>query len=1073
MLVKGPTPMILTSWVLGVAYVTCFISLSKTKVKNKDVKVSGSNSRASRIYVKERDNSEVAKLGVGVGGHVAFKDWFEMIEDRLQGSERAINLPIPFTFYLFPSVSSSQWCGQYAATSTLSVSGSRSMHCSVFRGFLLDKDRRKTGICTALRKYLRAVLRQDDQFFDTRGTHIAEVFNTVYNDTLVIQDALGEKVPNFIINLSTFIATYAVSFYLSWRMASVTMPLASVLIAAGMLYGRTLIRIARKMHSEYNESNIIAEQTISAIITVYSFVGEEKAITKFSSSLVGTVKLGLKQGLAKGLSIGGNRSVVFCVVGIRVLVWKPIGNKSCSKRRKNRQCRILHYSRWTVRHIRSLASALSNVKYLSEAGVAAFRIFEMIEKVPEIDSEDVRGKVLEMVSGEVQFRNVEFAYPSRPESIIFNKFCLTIPARQTVALVGASGSGKSTAIALLERFYDPIGGEILLDGENIKSLQLKWLRSQLGLVNQEPALFAASIRENMIFGKGDARLDEIISVVKDANAHTFITQLPKGYDRQRIAIARALLKNPSILLLDEATSALDAESEKSVQDALGIASIGRTTLIVAHRLSTIQGADKIAVMKDGEVIEFGGHQELILKPNGTYAALVQIQDKTPAEETIDLNTLSGISSQRQSSDGKLCASNRFEGCISGLEREEQKVNAETKSGRSPSFRRLLALNAPEWKNAFLGCGGAFGYAAIQIAFSFTMARMTSALFLKNPEEIRSSVRISCIVFTTLALLAFLRNLVQHYNLSVVGEFLTSRVPQRMFSKILTFEVGWFDQGQNSTAAVCSRLAKEANVVRSLVGDRVSLLVECLSGVIIAASLGLVVAWQFAVVLIAVQPLMVVCFYIRRVLLQGVSRKSIKAEDEGNQIALECVTHHRTIAAFCSQGRTIQLFDSTQEGPRTEINKQSWYAGLALRASRFFEICYWPLEFWYGGKFISHGCISFHDFLLNHFVFTRMGGMIADAGSMTSDLAKGSDAVTSVFEILDRNSYINPDDHKETKPYKIQGTVEARNVDFVYLGRPNAMILRDFCLRIDAESSLALVGRSGSGKSTIIGLIERF
>ena len=156
----------------------------------------------------------------------------------------------------------------------------------------------------------------------------------------------------------------------------------------------------------------------------------------------------------------------------------------------------------------------------------------MIERIPEINSEDVTGKVLETVSGEVQFRNVEFAYPSRPESMIFHKFCLTIPARKTVALVGASGSGKSTAIVLLERFYDPMEGQILLDGENIKSLQLKWLRNQIGLVNQEPAMFTASICENLLFGKDDATMDEIISVAKDSNAHNFITQLPKGYDTQ-------------------------------------------------------------------------------------------------------------------------------------------------------------------------------------------------------------------------------------------------------------------------------------------------------------------------------------------------------------------------------------------------------------------------------------------------------------------------------------------------------------------------------------------------------------
>jgi ATP-binding cassette subfamily B (MDR/TAP) protein 1 len=351
--------------------------------------------------------------------------------------------------------------------------------------------------------------------------------------------------------------------------------------------------------------------------------------------------------------------------------------------------------------------------------------------------------------------------------------------------------------------------------------------------------------------------------------------------------------------------------------------------------------------------------------------------------------------------------------------------------------------------------------------------MISVLFLKDRDKVRSKVRIYCILFAALAVIVFTVNLVQHYNFAVVGELLAKRIRQRMLSKILTFEVGWFDLDQHSSGIVCSKLTKEPNVIRSLVGDRVSLLVECLSGLIITVTLGIFVAWQLAIVLIAVQPLMVLCFYTRKVVLKSVSGKSIKAQNQGSQAAFECVTHHKTIAAFCSQQKIIDIFDSAQAGPRREINKQSWCAGLALGTSKLLEICYWPFVFWYGGRLIGHGVISFHAFLWNHFIFARMGRMIADAGSMTSDLAKGSDAVTSVFEILDRNSLINPEDHNGVNPEKVQGSVALNSVDFAYPARPNAMILRNFCLKINAGSSFALVGKSGCGKSTIVGLIERF
>jgi ATP-binding cassette subfamily B (MDR/TAP) protein 1 len=227
----------------------------------------------------------------------------------------------------------------------------------------------------------------------------------------------------------------------------------------------------------------------------------------------------------------------------------------------------------------------------------------------------VSGRKLDKVEGNLELRNIDFTYPSRTAAPIFQNFSLCIPAGKTVALVGSSGSGKSTIIALLERFYDPLAGEVLIDGVNIKELQVKWLRCQIGLVSQEPALFATTIKENILYGKDSATMDEVVEAAKSANAYNFIIQLPQGFDtqvgergvqlsggqKQRIAIARAMLKKPPVLLLDEATSALDAESEKVVQQALERAAVGRTTVVVAHRLSTVRTADNIAVVQAGKV----------------------------------------------------------------------------------------------------------------------------------------------------------------------------------------------------------------------------------------------------------------------------------------------------------------------------------------------------------------------------------------------------------------------------------------------------------------------------------------
>jgi len=289
-----------------------------------------------------------------------------------------------------------------------------------------------------------------------------------------------------------------------------------------------------------------------------------------------------------------------------------------------------------------MVGAALGIKDVPSANTAALLFFETIDRKPKINAFSTEGETPSSVRGDIEVKDVVFAYPSAPDHLVCNGYSLSVQAGQTVALSGASGSGKSTIIQLIERFYDPLSGTISLDGIDITKLNVKWLRSQLGLVSQEPVLFQGTVAENVRYGKQGATQEEIEEACRNANAHTFITEtLADGYNtdvgmrggklsggqKQRVAIARALVKQPSVLLLDEATSALDNESERIVQAALDeiMTKQKRTTLVIAHRLSTIRNADTIAVLKDGRVAEQGTHDELLANAEGLYFGLVLAQ----------------------------------------------------------------------------------------------------------------------------------------------------------------------------------------------------------------------------------------------------------------------------------------------------------------------------------------------------------------------------------------------------------------------------------------------------------------
>ncbi|XP_074575701.1 putative ABC transporter B family member 8 [Curcuma longa] len=881
---------------------------------------------------------------------------------------------------------------------------------------------------------------------------------------------------------STFVSGLVFSTYFSWRLSLVALPLVLLLIIPGLIYGKYLLYLSRRSREAYGKANAVAEQALSSVKTIYSFTAEKSIVERYAGFLDMTVKLGIKQGVAKGLAVGST--------GLSFAIWAFLawyGSRLVMYHGESGG-RIYAAGISFVLGGLSLGMAMPEVKHLTEASVAAKRIVERISRRPRIDAEDPKGLRMEEMHGEVEFEGVQFAYPSRPEAAVLRDFSLRVPAGQTVALVGTSGSGKSTAVALLQRFYDVDAGAVRVDGVDIRRLQLRWIRGKMGLVSQDHALFGTSIRENILMGKPGAAAAEMYAAAMTANAHNFIRQLPEGYEtkigergallsggqKQRIAIARAVIKNPAILLLDEATSALDSESEKLVQNALDQASMGRTTLVVAHKLSTIKNADQIAVVDCGRIVEIGTHDELIARSDSHYSRLVKLQrissNLDPESESFR------PSSVARSSASRLSLTKASPSSFSAFSEDQSTVVAAVPA---PSFSRLLAMNAPEWKQAVVGSLSAVVFGSIQPIYALSIGGMIAAFFLQDHDEMKAAIRRFALIFSSLSMVSILVNLLQHYSFAYMGERLTKRVRIRALEKILTFEVAWFDDDAHSSGALCSRLSNEAALVKTLVADRVSLLLQTASGVVIAVTMGLIIAWKLALVMIAIQPSTMICHYAKKVVLSRVSVALAKAQHSSTQIAVEAVYNHRMVTSFGCADKVVELFKEAQEEPLRASRKKAWVAGLATGSSPCLSFLAWALDFWYGGRLAQSGEISPGDVFKTFFILVSTGKMIAEAGSMTSDLAKGATAVASVFEVLDRQSFIpassssssSSSSNGESK--KIQGKIEIRKVDFAYPTRPQCQVLCDFSLEVKAGTSMALVGRSGCGKSTIISLIQRF
>ncbi|CAF4868056.1 unnamed protein product, partial [Rotaria sp. Silwood1] len=581
-------------------------------------------------------------------------------------------------------------------------------------------------------------------------------------------------------------------------------------------------------------------------------------------------------------------------------------------------------------------------------------------------------------------------------------------------------------IQLIQRFYDPDQGRVLLDGKDIKTLNVAWLRSHIGIVSQEPVLFTGSIEENIRFGKQDATDEEVQAAAKMANAHEFIMALPENYktlsgdklsggQKQRVAIARALISNPKILLLDEATSALDNTSERVVQDALDKAKAGRTTIVIAHRLSTIRNADLIIGLERGCVVESGTYDDL-MEYKGLYYELVTAQMQKEKEKEVDPDIdkeddeverefVRERSFHKIHSKQSIASNDDFD----ENDKEDDKTASDAqkkkkKRSRTPFVFQIFKLNAPEWPWILMGAVFSLIFGAIQPIFALFFAQIYG---LFGEPDLKKQEHLTSIYAGLMFLIGFVGGVAQflsNLGFAKSGEELTLRMRKLTFSAIIRQEIGYFDYETNSVGALVTRLSSDAAALK---------------------------------------------------------------------YATQAIEQIRTVVALHQEKHFIDLYENAFNQEFKKQKCQLHLVGLGAAIANSIMYFLHSATFSYGSKLVDNHEMTFDNVFRVFAVITFAMMTVGRSMAMIPGYSKAQQAALRIMKLNKRQSQINPYDESGIILKEVIGNIEFDDVYFRYPTRPTLRILRNFSLKCLSSSTTALVGPSGSGKSTTIALLQRF
>eukprot|EP00081_Caenorhabditis_elegans_P026322 NP_509812.2 P-GlycoProtein related [Caenorhabditis elegans] len=931
------------------------------------------------------------------------------------------------------------------------------------------------------KQYISRLLRKDAEYFDNVSTgHLS----TVLNDNLErFREVFNEKIALIFALLTDFVVGTALAFYTDWRLASYGIFFSLGIAFSGFINSAGVMKTTGKQNTHYANAGSIAFQTLGAYKTVCSLNGQNTEIERYTEELKAGEKYGIHRALMYSISRGF--TYFFCNSLNTVILYVGANMIYSGSLEPAVVVRIFHYMMFgafclseALPHISRLAGAISSTAPIAEMLIKEDNVIEKDETDYDVEVE---------VNGNISFKNVKFSYPTRPDAQVLKGISFDVQNGECIALVGASGSGKSTVVQLLLHYYNIDSGNIFIDGMDLNDMNIKRLRRVIGVVSQEPVLFNTTIEENIRFGNPNVSLPEIYGALRKANAYDFVCSFPKGIktivgergtqlsggQKQRIAIARTLVRNPKILLLDEATSALDNESEQVVQKALENASQGRTTIVVAHRLSTIRNASKIIVMQKGEIVEVGNHDELIAK-RGVYNDLVQAQLLESHDDHEELPPLAARQLSQELSPLHSYAIQRSTSNDAGVHDDDMEriLDELSKEGAKKSnLREIVKQCRPDYCFLFIAVFGS----AIQGVSYPILAQLivrTYEGFAMIGEDMLYYSHLWALSFMFLAVFRPLTLYCQYYYFGKVSEQLSTRLRIKSFSHMLSLPCAFYDDPNHSATRLSNRLNTDSSNVKAAVDDRLGCVIMTVVAISIAITTASLYCWKMTLEVLIFFPLLYLAEYCYDAATETSIQEDTIAFENSNRTAIEALENMRTVRALNLEDKIMSLISEHLQKIHKSYFKRAIIQGAANGLSLSCYLFVYSVSFKFGTYLALRKEVAPMDTYLILETLSMTANMAGSAAAYLPDYKKAVHAAGLIFHLFTYPATM-PFSSSDGKKNIEKGEIIGENVQFHYDQRPDRMILNGVNLKVDPGKTLALVGPSGCGKSTIISLLERF